>query len=632
MNYFAKVSRAAIIIIAGFPIPMANASAANVYIAQGASGSANGSSCANAYAATFFNTSTNWGSAASEIGPGTTVNLCGTITTELKAQGSGSSGSPITILFQPFAQISLPYCDDTNGCLNIDGKSYIIVDGGTACGPGTACASTAIACMGKPSACGTGSIVQTSNGAGYFPITNITCSGGVATVTGPNPFGFGLAPYPAPLPVLISGSSISSYNGSWKVVSDYDSTNTFTINAPCNGTGTGGSAGIVCPSGAYCTYWGAAILVDAQNNGCSNCEVRNLILGPTWYTTTSQSEQSNLYAGGNGAAIYAEGTSGTLKIHDSAMPYGVINYVPTASGDNGLSIYNTDIYNTNSAVNIASTSSSSILTGAQIYNNHFHDTEVTDAAGCPDHHNSLHAWGFTGGSNSNINFYNNVIDGNWGGCATGGLFFEGSTPNLTVYNNFWNMTYTQMNNGIVGLDGDGFASTVQFYNNIMIGQNIGDVCMTFGSGSTAASITMKNNILVNCSTLFAGQGSNITFTSMGNNIWGGSPASTPWGLSCSPGPCTYYNFSGWESAVKESGSSFGTSTSYAGLSSSGQPLVTSPAVNAGADLTSVGIAALDLDAAGNARPSSGAWTIGAYNSASSSGGPAAPTSLSALTQ
>lgn len=65
------------------------ASVGNVYIAQSAAGSANGTSCAKAYAVTFFNTAGNWGAGSSQIGAGTTVNLCGTITTELTAHGSG---------------------------------------------------------------------------------------------------------------------------------------------------------------------------------------------------------------------------------------------------------------------------------------------------------------------------------------------------------------------------------------------------------------------------------------------------------------------------------------------------------------------------------------------------------------
>ena len=95
------------------------AAAQNLYIAQNAVGSGNGSSCANAKAVSFFNTAANWGAAATQIGPGTTVHLCGTISSQLTARGSGASGSPITILFESAAKISLPACDSTNGCLSI---------------------------------------------------------------------------------------------------------------------------------------------------------------------------------------------------------------------------------------------------------------------------------------------------------------------------------------------------------------------------------------------------------------------------------------------------------------------------------------------------------------------------------
>ena len=41
--------------------------------------------------------------------------------------------------------------------------------------------------------------------------------------------------------------------------------------------------------------------------------------------------------------------------------------------------------------------------------------------------------------------------------------------------------------------------------------------------------------------------------------------------------------------------------------------LSSPAINAGVNLTSLGISTLNVDASGNSRPSSGAWTIGAFN-------------------
>lgn len=67
------------------------------YIAQTAGGTNDGSSCANARPASWFNTSGNWGTSANQIGPGETVFLCGTITSGLTFQGSGTSGNYITV-------------------------------------------------------------------------------------------------------------------------------------------------------------------------------------------------------------------------------------------------------------------------------------------------------------------------------------------------------------------------------------------------------------------------------------------------------------------------------------------------------------------------------------------------------
>jgi hypothetical protein len=116
----------------------AGASLSNVYIAQTAKGASTGVDCANAYAGTFFNTAGNWGSGASQIGPVTVVHLCGTWTgggasTLLTFQGSGASGHPITLLFEPGAVMQPNYCS-SNGCINLNAQSYLVIDGGQTCG------------------------------------------------------------------------------------------------------------------------------------------------------------------------------------------------------------------------------------------------------------------------------------------------------------------------------------------------------------------------------------------------------------------------------------------------------------------------------------------------------------------
>ena len=101
-----------------------SARANDIYVSQAGGGS--GSSCSSARGVATLS-SGDW------VG-GNTIHLCGVISTAVTAQGSGSSGNVIKLLFEPGARISLPYCPAT-GCLQIDGRSYITVDGGLPCGP-----------------------------------------------------------------------------------------------------------------------------------------------------------------------------------------------------------------------------------------------------------------------------------------------------------------------------------------------------------------------------------------------------------------------------------------------------------------------------------------------------------------
>jgi len=112
----------------------ASAQASNIYITQDGGGS--GVCTSNTHPASWFNNSSNWGSASTQIGPGTIVHLCGTISTTLIFQRSGAAGSPVTLLFESGAKISQPYCGSGGGlaCLNLGNQSFITIDGGAACG------------------------------------------------------------------------------------------------------------------------------------------------------------------------------------------------------------------------------------------------------------------------------------------------------------------------------------------------------------------------------------------------------------------------------------------------------------------------------------------------------------------
>jgi hypothetical protein len=116
--------------------------ASDIFVAQTATGADTGSACTAAHSYTFFNNAANWGSGTGKIGPGTTVHLCGTFTgtagsTELTFQGSGTSGSPITVLFEANAVLQSPYWSTSLGGTPAGaitfgtGRSWLVVDGGT---------------------------------------------------------------------------------------------------------------------------------------------------------------------------------------------------------------------------------------------------------------------------------------------------------------------------------------------------------------------------------------------------------------------------------------------------------------------------------------------------------------------
>jgi len=107
-------------------------SAKDIYIAQTAQGSGNGTSAANAYAVSWFNTAGNWGSGSSQINPGDTVHLCGTITSALTIQASGTASAQTTIYFESGANITVPDfpVHTSGGQINGNGKSYYTIDGG----------------------------------------------------------------------------------------------------------------------------------------------------------------------------------------------------------------------------------------------------------------------------------------------------------------------------------------------------------------------------------------------------------------------------------------------------------------------------------------------------------------------
>jgi len=115
-----------------FCIQLTEARAEDIYVAQSAAGGDTGTDCADAHSLAWLNTSGNWGAGSNKVSAGDTVHLCGTLTSILTSQSSGSTGNPTTILFESGAKFSAPYFgSEFVGAINLVGKSNIVVNGGT---------------------------------------------------------------------------------------------------------------------------------------------------------------------------------------------------------------------------------------------------------------------------------------------------------------------------------------------------------------------------------------------------------------------------------------------------------------------------------------------------------------------
>jgi hypothetical protein len=507
--------------------PLMFSSATNIYITQ--DGSSKGACTASPHNAAWFNSSSNWGGGTSQIGPGTTVLLCGTISSPLTVQGSGTSSAPLTISFDTNASITIPVCP-SSGCLNIANQSYVIVDGGTACG--------------------------------WVSQAQVACNGSVqATASG------------------------SAY-------------------------GNGGTS---------------SFGIEASN--CSYCEVRNLQIANIYQHTSSNDTPGGDFRAIDQAGLTSAGA--TFKVHNNVLHDSAdgFDYIPGSSGDNGMYYYNNYSYNMGAHGNIANNNNGTI-TGAQIHDNYFGSTANWDSPGCFNHHNSFHVFSYVQTA-SGIQYYNNTIGGNWGNCPTSELFFEGSgslISNVSVFNNVFGATYVQENNGIVSLTAGG---SNLFANNTVIGAFAsGDTCV-FLNNNSGGKWTVENNLVNSCYQPFFTNGSASQFSIMDYNTWGGTSGS-PWGVQCGNG-CTYYpSLPAWTSGTGlDSHSNWGNNNTYPAVTSEGILQSGSPAINSAVNLTSLGVVALNMDAAGNPRPASGQWTGGAFNYNSAGQPPSAPTGLMA---
>jgi hypothetical protein len=550
------------------------ASLGKVYVAQNAAGADTGADCANAHGAVaFFNSAANWGSGSSQIGPGTTVHLCGTIdsrsngATLLTFYGDGAASNPVILLFETGAIVQAAYCANS-GCINLNGHSHIVVDGGSACGKQGSSTGPDTPCNGTIRNTAVGSTGSTCIDGPCTPLSSTTGSSAIGSNGG------------TPTDVTIRYLNIKVYVRS---TSDYSN----------SGNNTSGIA----------LYGGTMANHFEVHHNIFNGMGKGFLasLGSTsgvfsGYHVYNNSFTSQCWAMGVGLASASANVTDLAFHHNEVQnwdAWAIANDTANAHGQG------TNVCHTN---------------GTMWFN------YGTPSGG----------FGYIGDSSSGMwdNYLHGTLTGNYSGSSPSGyLSCQDNCINIVMFNNLVIDTTTGANGGgIAYFNGPGGGGQ-QVYNNTFVRPS---GSFTVWTGSTAPG-RLKNNILKctgnSCAAIEIRPNTPDVVQSDLND--GFQVGSASWTIYNSAGSASFLSLASWQSrGTNHDNTSVTTDpkfdTNYKLQSGS-------PAIGLGVNLSSLGFPPLDSDAAGVLRPSSGTWDAGIYEFASGST-VQAPTGLTALVQ
>lgn len=562
----------------------AHASTTIVYVSQSGGAFSGGSACngQSTISLATANTSSSWGSGSTQIGPGTTVYLCGTLTPAsgavgLNIQGSGTNGSPITIIMDTGAIIEAPYlgnadlydfeCSPASSCtagIEDYGYNYIILDGGTNGIIQSTANGTSLANQ-QPS-CGIyahGDHIIIRN----FTIQALYINGGANTgatdVNGWNS---------ADIRVDGGSTNVAIYNNTLNSAHIGISTDTASTTGPANCPSPIGTIGVTTPSS-----------VPAPSGNWGICIYNNNLSDHGWQDINGGQGTINVFSN-------QEGDIGSLP--------GWLNWqFPTSE-------YHQDgFFFVGDATYVLTT---------YFYNNYSHgDLGNSSSTG----HVYCASTDAGGSSNSGCDLiaFNNII------VQTGSSQWPNDAENCQDF--------------AVDLTDNSLVSGITLYNNTMIGAAFSIELYTSGGapGGGAIPFVIENNIMIPSVPGTAG-GYFINSSNGGTVMSGVTASGNDYYNPRSGGAWTYNStlyssLSTWQSAC--SCDTTGTITSNPNLNANYTPPSGSSAIGIGTNLTSLDLTALDSDAAGNARPSTGAWTAGAYGSTVTTSAPSPPSNVTA---
>lgn len=390
----------------------------------------------------------------------------------------------------------------------------------------------------------------------------------------------------------------------------------FVIDGGANGlvtTTLNGSAGAMC-TGGTCTTQTDSIGFHIISG--TNYTIQNLTVGPIYLRVNTESTS------GGGTAMYLDnqsnsGASNVLiqntTIHDSST----LVFYFYGSSDSGIEFSHDHLYNFSGGIIPGQGPGSGSLSGIKVHDSEFNDWSNWDdqTIGFNNHHDSIHIYG--GGNLTNCYVWNNYFHGSFGFGTTPGLYLDNTGTGNYVCN-AWNNLFNVIQSGAGGDGGftaqneGGTPVTLNAYNNTIIGTGNFPAGVEY-EGSGAGGV-LENNIITSWDLgLYINSGS-LPSTSNYNDFFGLGSA------LFQDGGTQYTTLSAWRTATSLDANSISAAPNL--NATTFVPNSGSPVIAAGVNLTSLctGVmVTLCTDKSGTARPTSGAWDVGAFQSASSPG-------------
>ncbi|MFQ5737586.1 MAG: choice-of-anchor Q domain-containing protein [Acidobacteriota bacterium] len=335
---------------------------------------------------------------------------------------------------------------------------------------------------------------------------------------------------------------------------------------------------------------------------CNDIEIRNLTIRNLYIRQGGSSEQVD-----GGLCIHLPDSHNNIVVHHSTLSeasMGIIVY-PDRDGipRTGWEFHSNTLIELHWGIASLSWTTTQISDGILIHDNEYFGNSHWDDPTFFFHNDGIFLSADNGSEHRNCQVYNNYLHGTMAPNTTAQIYLSTNTKNCRVYNNVMEVTSGTTSPGTFYQNG-GVSNEV--YNNTVVG---GGSCYNAASSS---NIVLKNNICVNSvNGIFLSAGSTLAESDF--NVFFNVTGQGSCGAFCDNG-ANLDTLTAWQNF---SGKDLNSTTADPKLDPTSHLQAGSSAIGLGANLTSLGIATLNSDKDGNARPSSGPWDAGAYQFAAS---------------